>query len=103
MSTYGFVGTFKIKEGKRDELISVLLEAAKGVSTAKGCRQYLISKDTKDENTVIVTEIWNTKEDHDNALKAEGAMELISKAMPLMDGKPESKVLEIIGGKGPEH
>jgi len=27
-------------------------------------------------------------------------MDLISKAMPLIDGKPEGNILEAIGGKG---
>ena len=49
---------------------------------------------------MFVSEIWDTKEDHDNSLKIEGCMELISKAMPLIDGKPEGTALEVIGGKG---
>ncbi|MEO8763858.1 MAG: antibiotic biosynthesis monooxygenase family protein [Ginsengibacter sp.] len=100
MNKYGLQGKFKVYEGKRDELISVLLQAAKLVSTAKGCHHYIIYKDTKDEDCVFVSEIWDTKEDHDNSLKIQGCMELISKAMPLIDGKPEGNSLEVIGGKG---
>jgi quinol monooxygenase YgiN len=100
MNKYGLYGKFKAQKGKRDELISILLQAAKLVSTAKGCHHYIIYKDTKDEDLVFVSEIWDTKEDHDNSLKIEGCMELISKAMPLIDGKPEGTSLEVIGGKG---
>ena len=57
-------------------------------------------KDVKDEDVVFVSEIWDTKEDHDNSLKIEGCTELISRAMPLVDGKPEGTSLEVIGGKG---
>ena len=99
MNTYGFIGTFKTVAGKRDEFIAILLQAATAMHTVKGCRQYLVSKDTADENAVIVTELWDTKEDHDNALKTNDSAELISKAIPLMNGKPESKVLEVLGGK----
>lgn len=99
MNKYGFIGIFKAHNGKRDELVALLLQAAALVSAAKGCRQYIINKDVNDEHAIIVTEIWDTKEDHDNALKVDGAMALISQAMPLMDGRPESRVLEVMGGK----
>ena len=100
MNKYGLYTKFKTQKGKRDELVSILLQAAKLVSTAKGCNHYIIYKDTKDEDSVFVSEIWDTKEDHDNSLKIEGCMDLISKAMPLIDGKPEGDILEVIGGKG---
>ena len=100
MNKYGLYGKFKTQKGKRDELVSILLQAAKLVSTAKGCHHYIIYKDINDEDSVFVSEIWDTKEDHDNSLKIEGCMELISKAMPLIDGKPEGAALEVIGGKG---
>ena len=100
MNKYGLQGKFKTQKGKRDELVSILLQAARLISTAKGCHHYIIYKDIKDEDSVFVSEIWDTKEDHDNSLKIEGCMELISKAMPLIDGKPEGTALEVIGGKG---
>jgi quinol monooxygenase YgiN len=100
MNKYGFQGRFKAQKGKRDKLVSVLLEAATLVSMAKGCRQYIIYKDLKDEEAVFVSEIWDSKEDHDDSLKMEGCNELISKAMPLIDGRPEAMSLEVVGGKG---
>ena len=102
MNKYGFIGKFKAQKGERNSLLAILLEAAKLVSSAKGCNYYVIAKDTTDENCIVVSEIWDTKEDHDNSLKLEGCMELISKAMPLLDGKPEVTVLEVVGGKGLE-
>ena len=100
MNKYSLIVKFKAHHEKRDELVSILLQASKLVSAAKGCRQYIIYKDSKDESLIHVSEIWDTKEDHDNSLKIEGCMELISKAIPLIDGKPESTVLEVVGGKG---
>lgn len=99
MNKYGFIAKFKAQKEQRDALVSVLLEAATLVSTAKGCNHYMVSKDLNNEDFVFVNEIWDTKEDHDNALKIEGCMELIVKARPLIDGKPETTELEVIGGK----
>jgi quinol monooxygenase YgiN len=100
MNKYALIAKFKAHSGKRDELVSILMHASKLVSNAKGCHQYIIYKDSKDESSIYVSEIWDSKEDHDNSLKIEGCMELISKAIPLIDGKPESTGLEVIGGKG---
>lgn len=99
MNKYLLHGNFTAKAGLADELATVLIEASKLVSTAKGNRLYVVSKDKNDPNLVYVTEIWDSKEDHDNSLKIEGVRELIMKAMPMIDGQPEKgQELEILGG-----
>lgn len=91
----------KALSGNGDNLASILLEAAQLVSTAKGCHLYLVSRDTKEAEAVWVTEVWDSKEDHDNSLKVEGVRELIGRAMPLLDGMPEKgQELEVLGGAG---
>lgn len=89
MSKYGLHGKLAASEGNGDKLSFILLEASRLVSTAKGCHLYLISKDHSDQDTVWVTEVWDSKEDHDNSLHVKGVKELISQAMPLLNGKPE--------------
>ena len=84
-----------------NELTAILLEAAEGVSKVKGCNLYVIGKDKDDKNAIWITEIWDSKEDHDNSLKAEDAKALISKAIPLLKGQPQKgQELEILGGTG---
>ncbi|WP_051359960.1 putative quinol monooxygenase [Adhaeribacter aquaticus] len=87
--------------GAGEKLASILLEAANLVSTAKGCQLYAISKDPTDKDAVWITEIWDTKEDHDNSLQVAGVKELIGQAMPLLQGRPEKgQELVVIGGVG---
>ncbi|HMR18200.1 MAG TPA: antibiotic biosynthesis monooxygenase [Sphingobacterium sp.] len=94
-------GKLNAKTGHTEELANILLEAAKLVSTTKGCKLYVIGKDQKDPNAVYVTEIWESKEDHDNSLKLESVRELIVKAMPFVDGMPtKGHELDILGGAG---
>ena len=94
-------GKLTAKTGHTDELANILLEASKLVSTAKGCKIYVIGRDDNDQNSVYVTEIWDSKDDHDNSLKAEGVRELIMKVMPILDGQPiKGQELEILGGAG---
>ena len=91
----------KAKDGNREQLTSILINTSKLVSTAKGGIVYVLSKDNNDKNSVWVTQIWDSKEDHDNSLKVEGVKELISKAIPIFDGQPQKgQELEILGGKG---
>lgn len=101
MNKYGLHGKLKAKNGSGEELAAILLQASQLVATAKGCHLYLISKDKHDTDAVWVTEVWDSKEDHDNSLKVEGVRELIMQAMPILDGMPEKgQELEIIGGTG---
>jgi len=98
---YLLYGKLTAKPGEADRLAEILLAASKLVSTAPGCRLYLIGKDGNEANTVYVTEIWESREYHDNSLKVEGVRELIMQAMPLLDGQPtKGQELEILGGIG---
>jgi len=94
-------GKLKAKDGYKSELANILLEASKHVAKAKGCKLYVIGNDESDKNAIYVTEIWDSKEDHDNSLKAEGVSELIKNAMPIIDGQPQKgQELQILGGVG---
>lgn len=101
MKKYLLHGKLIAKPDAVNELTAILLKAAEGVSKVKGCNLYIISKDKNDKNAVWVTEIWDSKEDHDNSLKAKDTKALISKAIPLLDGQPQrGQELEILGGTG---
>ncbi len=100
MNKYGLFTVFKVKPGKRAELAEILQQASELIAKAKGIHQYLIYNDNKDENKICISEIWDTKEDHDNSLKIEGCMELIFQAFLLINGKAENIELEVLGGKG---
>ncbi len=101
MSKYGLHGRLLAKEGHAEKLAEILIKASELVSTAKGCRLYMISRSEGEPNAVWVTEIWDSRADHANALKVEGVSTLISEAMPILAGKPaKGQELEILGGTG---
>jgi quinol monooxygenase YgiN len=77
------------------------MEASKLISKAHGCILYVIGKDKDDDESVWITEIWDSKEDHDNSLNVYGVKELISKAIPILAGPPQKgQELQLLGGKG---
>lgn len=99
MSKYGLHGKLSATAGNGEKLAQILLEAARLVSTAKGCQLYLVSLDQHTPDGVWVTEVWDSKDDHDNSLQVPGVKELIGQAMPLLDGRPEKgQELEVLGG-----
>jgi len=99
MKKYFLYTKFTAKAVFAEEFVNNLIEASKLVSTAKGCRLYVIGKDNNDKNSVWVTEIWDSKDDHDNSLKGERVRELISKTIPMVAEQPQKlKELEIVGG-----
>lgn len=101
MSKYFLHGSLNAIKGKGGELVTILLEASRLVADAKGCSLYLISIDEKVPETVWVTEVWDTKEDHENSLKIEAVRSLISKAVPLLAGQPQrGHELSFLGGHG---
>ncbi|MBL7933119.1 MAG: antibiotic biosynthesis monooxygenase [Bacteroidia bacterium] len=101
MKKYLLHGKLKAKSGKGTELSTILLEAAQTLTAAKGCDLYAIAKDQADPDSVWVTEIWESKEDHDNSLKLDSVKAVIMKAMPILDGMPQKgQELEVLGGLG---
>jgi quinol monooxygenase YgiN len=97
---YGFTGRFRAKPGQADALTAILLEASRGVAEAKGVQLYAVARDPKDDNLIHVLEIWDSKEDHDQSLALPGTREMINRAIPLIDGKPEGTTLQVLGGLG---
>ncbi len=97
MNKYLLQGKLTAKDGQRQSLAEILVKASKLMATAKGCQLYAVALDETDANSVYITEIWDSKEDHDNSLKVEGVRELIMTAMPVLEGQPQKgQELEII-------
>ncbi len=93
-------GRLTAKSGQQKELANILIQASQLALTVNGCQLYVVSHDKEDETSVYVTEIWDSKTDHDNSLKVEGVRELIMKAMPILAAPPtKGQELKILGGK----
>ena len=98
---YGLIGTFNTQPGKAKELAGILLDAANLMKQAKGCHLYVVGLKPEEQDKVTVSEIWDSREDHDNSLNLPGVRELIGQAMPLLAGAPEKgQELTILGGLG---
>lgn len=94
---YGLIGKMTTAEGKRDELIKVLLD---GTSTMPGCMSYIVAKDPADANAIWITEVWDTKENHEASLKLPSVQAAIAKGRSMITGFGERFITEPVGGHG---
>jgi quinol monooxygenase YgiN len=94
---FGLIGKMLTVEGKRDELLDVLLKAT---GRMPGCHSYVVAKDVSDANAIWITEVWDTKESHDASLSLPAVKEAIAKARPLIAGFGDSITTTPVGGVG---
>lgn len=97
MSRYGLFAKLKATPGNGQQLADILIRASAVVSNCKGFHMYLVSLDKSEADTVIVNEVWDTKEDHDDSLKLAEVRTLIGEAMPILAEPPKGGLeLEVL-------
>ena len=94
---YGLIGKMKAAEGKRDELVKILLE---GTADMPGCLSYIVAKDPTDPDAIWITEVWDTKASHEASLKLPSVQAAIAKGRPMIAGFGERFETEPVGGHG---
>src|SRR6185437_12955569 len=62
---WGMIAKVTLLPGKRDEMIGILKESA---ADLPGCSSYVVAKDAAEENTLWVTEVWDSMASHDASL-----------------------------------
>ena len=72
MSAYGCYVKFTAQPGQRDTLVEHLLSAAAFVEKIAGCELYIINISPTEPESVWVTEVWRSQEEHDASLTVEG-------------------------------
>ncbi|GHA18010.1 hypothetical protein GCM10008090_29680 [Arenicella chitinivorans] len=98
---FGMQAVLTASPGKGSELAAIMLRASNVVSTMEGCELYVVQQSLTDENQILVTELWSSKNDHQNSLANEKIQALIGEAKPIissMSGTPA----KYIGGHGIE-
>jgi len=100
MNAYGCYVKFTAQPGQRDALVEHLLSAAALVSQVAGCEVYIINTSPTEPESVWVTEVWRSQEEHDASLTIEGAQAAIKQVLPLLAGSPEKIDVLPVGGKG---
>ena len=99
MSRFGMHAKIRSQAGQRDALVAVLLEAAATLLQVSGCQLYLVSAEAGEPNTVWVTEVWSSQEEHQASLTREDIQPILRRGRPLI-ASFERIEIEPLGGKG---
>jgi len=94
---FGLIGKMTAAQGKRDELIAILLE---GVANMPGCLSYIVAKDTSDPNVIWVTEAWDSNASHEASLSLPSVKAAIAKGRSLIAAFGDRVVTTPVGGHG---
>lgn len=78
---YGLIVKLAAVAGKREELIAVL---AGSTTNMPGCFSYVVARDSKDENSIWVTEVWDSEASHDASLSLPAVKQAVVQAKPMV-------------------
>lgn len=93
-SVYALIGQMIAAPGKREELIGYLAE---GSADMPGNLAYQIWRDTADQNSLWITEVWTDEASHKGSLGLPQVQEAIRKARPIIAGFGARAEVEPVG------
>ncbi len=94
---WGMIAKITLLPGKRDEMIEILEQSA---ADMPGCLSYIVAKDSVDENTIWVTEVWDKVSSHDASLSLPAVKNAILRAKPLVSNFERVAVTSPVWGAG---
>jgi quinol monooxygenase YgiN len=78
---WGMIAKITVSPGSRDKMIGILRDSA---SSMPGCLSYVVAKDAADENTIWVTEAWDSAASHEASLSLPAVRNAALLARPLV-------------------
>jgi len=94
---YGLIVKLTTVPGKRGEMIALLKESAAGMP---GCLSYVVAKDSSDENTLWVTEAWDSAASHDASINLPAVAKVIPLAKQIVSSFERVAVTSPVWGAG---
>ena len=93
---YARSGHLVAKPGQRDAVIEILL-GLQLPGEELGCVSYLVGTDPEQPDTIFVSELWQSREQHAASLKLPAVMMSIMKAMPMLTGEMSGEGFDVVG------
>jgi quinol monooxygenase YgiN len=96
---YGYLGSMRTRPGHRDDVVAILTRSSDGLRSA-GCELYLVGVADDEPDRIWVTEMWQSKQHHDDSLQLPETKQAIATAMPMLTGEFDGHELLMVGGLG---
>lgn len=100
MEHYTLQTRFVTTESKGNNLLNILTRLYNKIAYLHGCHLYIINQDAENSDHILVTELWDSPESHQQSQNLHDFQEAISQATPLLAIEPERRVLKAVAGKG---
>ena len=94
---WGMIAKISLLPGERDEMIAILKESA---ADMHGCLSYIVAKDAADENTIWVTEVWDSMANHDESVSLPAVKSAIPRAKAIVSNFEKIAVTQPVWGVG---
>ena len=94
---WGMIAKITLVPGRRDEMIEILKESAGGMP---GCLSYVVARDDADENTIWVSEVWDSMASHDASLSLPAVKNAIPRSKALVSNFERIAVTSPVWGAG---
>jgi len=94
---WGMIAKMSLLPGKRDEMIAILKESAVDI---QGCLSYIVATDAADENTIWVTEVWDSMASHDESLSLPAVKRAIPRSKAIVSNFEKIAVTQPVWGVG---
>jgi quinol monooxygenase YgiN len=86
MKKFSLFGKLIAHEGKRDELVQLLMEGVSFLENFPGCEWYVIHVSDQEPDSIWVTEIWRDEAAHQASLQQSEIKSIIQRGRPLIAG-----------------
>jgi len=94
---WGLIAKITLLPGKRDEMIEILKESAAGMP---GCLSYVVAKDPTAEDTIWVTEVWDSKSSHEASLSLPAVKNVMPRGKAIVSNFERIAVTSPVWGAG---
>jgi quinol monooxygenase YgiN len=86
---FSVYGRMTALPGRRDELITLLLEGFRAGGEDSGLLSYIINTAFDEPDTVWLTQLWTDKDAHDTVTRSEPVAAVTRRLSPLLATQPE--------------
>jgi quinol monooxygenase YgiN len=93
---YGLISRMRAKDGKRDELASIMAS----IGDMPGCLSYVVALEQSDGQAIWVTEVWETAAAHAASLTLPAVQQAVEWGRPLIAGFDQRIETAVVGGIG---
>jgi quinol monooxygenase YgiN len=94
---WGLIAKMTLLPGRRDEMVEILKESA---ADMPGCLSYVVAKDATDENTIWITEVWDSMASHDASLSLPAVKNAIPRGKAIVSNFEKIAVTSPVWGAG---